>query len=55
LSCFISIWNSISNTNRAHREKHRLRVFENRVLRKIFGQKQGEVSDDRKIAYWGIS
>jgi hypothetical protein len=26
------------------REKHRLRVFENRVLRRIFGPKRGEVS-----------
>ena len=26
------------------REEHRLRVFENRVLRKIFGPKRGEVT-----------
>jgi hypothetical protein len=26
------------------REEHRLRVFENRVLRRIFGPKRGEVS-----------
>jgi hypothetical protein len=26
------------------REKHRLRVFENRVLRRIFGPKRGEVT-----------
>jgi hypothetical protein len=25
------------------REEHRLRVFENKVLRRIFGQKRGEV------------
>jgi hypothetical protein len=25
------------------REEHRLRVFENRMLRRIFGQKRGEV------------
>ena len=49
--CFISVRNSVSNTNRPYREKYRLRVFKNRVLRKIFGPKQGEVSDDRKIAY----
>jgi hypothetical protein len=24
------------------REEHRLRIFENRVLRRIFGQKRGE-------------
>jgi hypothetical protein len=26
------------------REEHRLRVFENRVLRRIFGPKRGEVA-----------
>jgi hypothetical protein len=26
------------------REEHRLRVFENRVLRRIFGPKRGEVT-----------
>jgi hypothetical protein len=26
------------------REEHRLRVFENRVLRRIFGPKSGEVT-----------
>jgi hypothetical protein len=26
------------------REEHRLRVFENRVLRKIFGSKRGKVT-----------
>jgi hypothetical protein len=26
------------------REEHKLRVFENRVLRKIFGQKRDEVT-----------
>jgi hypothetical protein len=32
------------------REKHRLRVFENRVLRKIFGPKRDEVTRDwRKL------
>jgi hypothetical protein len=30
------------------REEHRLRVFENRVLRRIFGPKRGEVMGD-----WG--
>jgi hypothetical protein len=28
------------------REEHRLRVFENRVLRKIFGLKRDEVKGD---------
>jgi hypothetical protein len=37
------------------REKHRLRVFENRVLRRIFGQKRDEVTGDwRKLHYEGI-
>jgi hypothetical protein len=32
------------------REEHRLRVFENRVLRRIFGQKRGEVTGEwRKL------
>jgi hypothetical protein len=30
------------------REEHRLRVFENRVLRKIFGLKRDEVTEDRR-------
>jgi hypothetical protein len=28
------------------REEHRLRVFENRVLRRIFGQKRDEVTGE---------
>jgi hypothetical protein len=32
------------------REEHRLRVFENRVLRRIFGQRRDEVTGDwRKL------
>jgi hypothetical protein len=32
------------------REEHRLRVFENRVLRRIFGPKRDEVTDEwRKL------
>jgi hypothetical protein len=32
------------------REEHRLRVFENRVLRRIFGSKRDEVTGDwRKL------
>jgi hypothetical protein len=30
------------------REEHRLRVFENRVLRRIFGPKRDEVMGDRR-------
>jgi hypothetical protein len=30
------------------REKHKLRVFENRVVRKIFGPKRDEVTGDRR-------
>jgi hypothetical protein len=30
------------------REEHRLRVFENRVLRKIFGPRGEEVADGRR-------
>jgi hypothetical protein len=35
------------------REKHRLRVFENKVLRRIFGPKRDEVME--KVAHWGAS
>ena len=31
------------------REKHRLRVFENRVLRRVFGPKRDEVTEMEKI------
>ena len=31
------------------REEHRLRVFENKVLRKIFGAKKGEITEWRKL------
>jgi hypothetical protein len=33
----------------ALREEHRLRVFENRVLRRIFGLKRGEMGEWRKL------
>jgi hypothetical protein len=36
-------------------EKHRLRVFENRVLRRIFGPKRDEVTRMEKVAQWGAS
>ena len=34
--------------SRALREEHRLRVFENRVLRRIFGPKKDEVTEEWK-------
>jgi hypothetical protein len=40
------------------REEHRLRVFENRVLRRIFGPKRDEVTGDwsylREIGLGGV-
>ena len=33
------------------REEHGLRVFENRVLRRIFGPKRGEVTGDWRILH----
>jgi hypothetical protein len=33
------------------REEHRLRVFENRVLRRIFGPKRDEVTGDWRKLY----
>jgi hypothetical protein len=37
-------------TSLALREEHRLRVFENRVLRRIFGPKRDELTGDlRKL------
>jgi hypothetical protein len=32
-------------------EEHRLRVFENWVLRKIFGPMRGEVTGEEKTTY----
>ena len=41
----------IRNLSLAPREEHRLRVFENRVLREILGPKGDEVTGDwRKLA-----
>jgi hypothetical protein len=37
------------------REEHRLRVFENRVFRRIFGLKRDEVTGVEKTAQWGAS
>ena len=36
---YVCVWNLL-----AHIEEHRLRVFENRVLRRIFGPKRDEVT-----------
>jgi hypothetical protein len=33
------------------REEHRLRVFENRVLKKIFGPKRDEVTGEWRILH----
>jgi hypothetical protein len=35
----------------ALREEHRVRVFENRVLRRLFGPKREEVIGDRRILH----
>jgi hypothetical protein len=35
----------------AQREEHRLRVYENRVLRKIFGHKRDEVTGEWRRLY----
>jgi hypothetical protein len=34
-------------------EEHRLQVFENRVLRRIFGPKRDEVTEDRRKLHNG--
>jgi hypothetical protein len=38
-----SIWKSLTL-----REKHRLRVFDNRVLRRILGSRMNEVTQERR-------
>jgi hypothetical protein len=40
------IWYGCENCSVTLKEEHRLRVFENRVLRKIFGPKRNEVMGD---------
>jgi hypothetical protein len=43
-----SVW--VRNLSVTLREEHRLRVFENRVLRRIFGLKRDEVTENwRKL------
>jgi hypothetical protein len=37
------------------REEHTLRVFENRVPRRIFGPKSDEVTGEEKVAQWEAS
>jgi hypothetical protein len=39
----------IDDSNLTLREEHRLRVFENRVLRRIFGPKRDEVTGENSI------
>jgi hypothetical protein len=48
LSVFLYGCESLSQTLR---EEHTLRVFENRVLRKIFGPKRDEVTSGRRKLY----
>jgi hypothetical protein len=37
------------------RKEHGLRVFENRVLRRIFGPTMDKVTGMEKVAQWGAS
>jgi len=34
------------------REEHRLKVLENRVLRKMFGPKRTEVTEERRLLHY---
>jgi hypothetical protein len=43
------VWNLVSTL----REEHRLRVFENRVLRRIYGPKMDEVMGEWKKLHGG--
>jgi hypothetical protein len=51
------LWETVLNKCcRCQFEEHRLRVFENRVLRGIFGPKRDEVTGEwRKLHSWGAS
>jgi predicted negative regulator of RcsB-dependent stress response len=42
------VWYGFKTWSLTLREKHRLRMFENRVLRKIFGPKRDEVKGERR-------
>jgi hypothetical protein len=46
--CFVWVWNLLCHG----REQHRLRVFEHRVLRKIFGSERAEVRGGWKIVHY---
>jgi hypothetical protein len=37
------------------REEHRLRVLENKVLRRIFGPKRYEATGEWRVSQWGDS
>jgi len=40
----------VCNLDSHTKEKRKLRLFENRMLRKIFGPKRDEVTGDKQIA-----
>jgi hypothetical protein len=47
---FPAVWNGCKTWSPTQREESRLRVFENRMLRRIFGPKRDEVTGDwRKL------
>jgi hypothetical protein len=43
---YLNTYNTRIHTSLTLREEHRLRVFENRVLRRIFGPKRDEVTGE---------
>ena len=45
---FVKISNGCEISSLTLREERRLRVFENRVLRSVFGPKRGEVTEEWK-------
>ena len=46
---FLHLWCFLETWSLTLREEHRLRVFENRVLRRVFGPKRDEVTGMEKI------
>jgi len=46
--CFVWVWNVVAHIEG---KRHRLSVFENRVLRRIFGPKRDEVTGDGRKLY----
>jgi hypothetical protein len=47
------VWYGCETWSLILREEHRLRVFENRVLRRIFGPKRDEVTGERRKLHNG--